>query len=143
MNEIKHYSMRWALGIVEQMANKHARATKLVCALYAIVVRDLAAYLARNDPVFNYLRNRIKYWSNDILYRDSKYFTPEVLLYVERSAVARWAPEFAEKRLLARLTMVENLGMLQELVLKGILEDVAKAKPERNPPESTFSPLQF
>lgn len=117
-----HYSLNWALGVVSTLAEKYARATALVYALYAIDARALAAFLARNDPVYPFLRKRIKYWENDLLYRQLKYLTSDTLFFVEKSAVDRFS---APERLKDRLTAVEKNPNLMELVLKGVREDLA------------------
>lgn len=54
------YSLSWAAGIVDQLVAKYARATEMVCEVYGITSYDLVKYLAKPDPMWDYLRNRIK-----------------------------------------------------------------------------------
>lgn len=120
-----HYSFVWARGIFDRLAEKHARATKLVLALYGLTPTTMTAFLAFADPLWEFLKKRIKYWDNDLLYRNLKYLTSVTLFYVEKSAAAL-SPE--EKRLVDRLTEVEKLDKLEEQVLKGVREEIAVAQ---------------
>lgn len=55
------YSLSWAASVVDEVASKYPRATDTICRVYAITRYDLVKYLAKPDPMWNYLRERIKY----------------------------------------------------------------------------------
>jgi len=54
------YSLSWAASIVDEVVSKYPRASDLVCQVYGISRYDLVKYLAKPDPLWNYLRERIK-----------------------------------------------------------------------------------
>jgi len=54
------YSLSWAAAIVDELTVKHTRATEVVCQVYGISRYDLVKYLAKPDPLWNFLRERIK-----------------------------------------------------------------------------------
>jgi len=56
----KRYSLNWARDVVKVLERQYARAWKQVLANYRITSDDVALYLSRGDPVFNYLKRRVQ-----------------------------------------------------------------------------------
>lgn len=54
------YSIQWAQGVVDALKAKHTRALAIVLEAYGLSEHNLAVYLASCDPLFNYLRERVK-----------------------------------------------------------------------------------
>lgn len=101
------YSITWARSIVDQLAAAHARATEAVLEFYDISLKDLALYLAKGDPVFTYLKKRIKYISRQMENQKADATTIQ-LLSDERHYVALNAPESARQRLDARINSTDT-----------------------------------
>lgn len=119
----KKYSLTWAGQVVEQLREAHPRATDYVMKLYGITTTDLARFLARGDPVYTYLKKRIKYISNweerdDGDPRDIQVLSPE------RSFIAKFAPESVRGRLDNRFLMSNALGAGSE----GLVCDQSEAE---------------
>lgn len=55
------YSLSWAATVVDELVAKYTRATDVICRVYDISRYDLVKYLAKPDPLWPYLRERIKY----------------------------------------------------------------------------------
>jgi len=56
------YSFEWALSVVHQLHRKHARATEAVLEVLQISEKQLALYLAHDDPLWKELRDFVKRW---------------------------------------------------------------------------------
>lgn len=82
-----HYSLTWARSIVKRMREKYTRATNILEQVYAIDDETLAHFLASNDSMWNYLRDRVKKIA-DLANRLGYYYT-DVKVYWdwERAAV--------------------------------------------------------
>jgi len=103
----KKYSLTWARQVVEQLRASRTRATDHVLQLYGITIENLALYLARGDPVYNYLKKRIKYVGNAVL-RDDMPLSTIQKLSPERNYIAKFAPESARRRLDSRFLECET-----------------------------------
>ena len=57
---MKGYSIIWARDIVQQLTDKHPRATKAVLQMLGISAEEAARYLANGDPVWKDLRDLVK-----------------------------------------------------------------------------------
>jgi len=55
------YSLSWAACVVDELVAKHERATEMICKVYQITRYDMVKYLAKPDPLWPFLRERIKY----------------------------------------------------------------------------------
>jgi len=55
------YSLGWAASVIDELVVKHERAAEMICRVYALTRYDLVKYLASADPLFPFLRERIKY----------------------------------------------------------------------------------
>lgn len=57
----RKYSITWARSVVDKLWESYPRATEAVLEYYDISLENLAAALAKGDPVFDYMKKRIKY----------------------------------------------------------------------------------
>lgn len=55
------YSLGWAASVIDELVAKYPRASDMICRVYGITRYDLVKYLAKPDPMYVYLRERIKY----------------------------------------------------------------------------------
>jgi len=102
----KKYSLDWARGIVQELADCYPRALNLVIALYGITLEDLARYLSRGDPVFNYVKRRTQYLANQCRNQEKGPAAIQALSK-EEDFIVKFAPESARGRLDSRLKMLE------------------------------------
>lgn len=64
-----HYSFNWAEGVVDKVQETYPCATEILCRVLNLTRKNLAAYLARNDPLWHFLRTEIHYI--DLLLKDT------------------------------------------------------------------------
>lgn len=101
------YALGWAAGVVDQVVAKYPRATDLVCTVYGISRFDLVKYVAKPDPLWVYLRERIK-----ALTRQEARLGKEL----EYSTIVKWLAELHRtkfacgqgERLDSRLIQLQN-----------------------------------
>lgn len=60
VNGKAHYSLRWALSVVENLAEKYPRATKLTLEAFDLTPELAARFLAANDSMWGELRKIVK-----------------------------------------------------------------------------------
>jgi len=54
-----HYSYSWANQRISELVGKYPRASRILCETFALETKDLAKYLATNDPLYPVLRGLI------------------------------------------------------------------------------------
>lgn len=59
-----YYSVTWALSIVRNLREKHARGLLLFQGLFLVDTRQLASCLARRDPIWPQIRYTVKLLEN-------------------------------------------------------------------------------
>lgn len=60
------YALRWAATIVDEVQCRYTRATDLVCQVCNITPYDLAKFIAKPDPAWNYLKKSIQICSRNM-----------------------------------------------------------------------------
>lgn len=104
------YSITWAESIVEQLHTKHTRGTEDLCKLLCISMRQLACFLANNDPLWPHLRNLVKYL--DSCHLNPKFKPDEAFL---RSILAQTVKKRNLERITKRLDDVAERQLRLEL----------------------------
>lgn len=91
------YSYQWALDVVYGLTDKHTRATEIVCEFYDISPRILALFLAKGDPMWIYLRDRIKAITA-LEERTNRYYTDvEIFDWLKRLSTEKYAGKLADR----------------------------------------------
>lgn len=112
---IKHrYSLTWANNRVNELKNKHPRATEIVKKFFKLTDKNLALYLAIGDPMFPALR--------DIIHRTEVFIEIHGIHYTDekyksflRERIKNFTGLGCKERLDRRLESI----MLEEQVQKG------------------------
>jgi len=108
------YSLQWSLGVVKQLEEKYARATKITYKILAINTKTMALYLSKHDPLFPKLRDFVK-----IVDKIDVYASPSYRMSEYSSLLSKFSSKFIDERLKGRLTAVQSELMLEEQWMKG------------------------
>jgi len=104
-----HYSLTWANGVISALRRKYPRATEDVEKILGITDRNLAAFLAHNDPVFPHVRDMVhslQAWRD----RGANFGEDPVML-------ARWVEMWrrrANPRVKARLDSIDFCNIMKK-----------------------------
>jgi len=96
------YSFSWAQSVVSAAYEKHARGWQAVEQLFGVTARNAAFFLAKNDPMWKYLRDRAKFLDAKALLNLDN-LTYDQWFSWERWIIAHHAPETLRTRLDRRL----------------------------------------
>jgi hypothetical protein len=96
------YSLTWANDVVKHLKNKHARGAEIVEEMLRVTPKQLALYLAKNDPLWKELRNLIKISDNWYRCAHRHYTDVEYIKFIQRNVIK--LPDFkGSERLTRRL----------------------------------------